>query len=248
MIATERTSNLFLDALPEASLARFRGSLQLWQARVHDPIAHEGKPLERVVFPCSGVVSAVATMKDGGTVEVMTIGREGMFGIQLALGDPTNAQEAMIQLPGPMLVMDAHEFVDVLENDRAVLARVLVYAQSTLNAIAKFAGCNRLHQIEQRCARWLLMAHDRSATDEIMLTHEYLATMLGVRRPGVSLAAAALEAAGLIDYRRGRIVIRDRTGLERASCECYDAVNASTERLLGYGIRKSAEPLEEQPA
>jgi hypothetical protein len=177
-------------------------------------------------------------MHDGLDIEVMLIGTEGFSGVQLALGDDISGNEAVVQIPDHLWQMKSADFIDCLNADPVLRQRALRYAQATLESIAQFAGCNRLHPINERCARWLLMAHDRVANDTIMLTHEYLATMLGVRRPGVSLAAAALDQAGLIEYHRGRIFIRDRRGLEGVACECYNVANDALERLLGFDIRK----------
>jgi len=144
----------------------------------------------------------------------------------------------MIQIAGPLYRIRATDFVHVLHDDPALLRRVLRFAQSSLDTTAQYSACNRLRATTERCARWLLLAHDRVVGDYVMLTHEYLAVMFGVGRPGVTLAARAMEAAGLIGYRRGTIAILDRTRLEAAACECYAAVNDAAARQLGYDIRK----------
>ena len=141
----------------------------------------------------------------------------------------------MVQLPGAMWRIRAQEFAAALKADALLLQRALAYANLIIDTLAQFAGCNRLHPVDERCARWLLMAHDAVEGDTLMLTHEYLATMLGVRRPGVSVAARGLDDAGFIEYHRGRILI-DRRGLEGASCECYGVAANAVEQLLRYGI------------
>ena len=134
--------------------------------------------------------------------------------------------------------MNASDFTAALADDGNLRERAACFVQSSYDGVAQFSACNRLHSIDQRTARWLLMAHDRVPGDDVLLTQEYLATMLGVRRR--SVAASAFERAGLIDYRRGRITMVDRAGLERLACECYAAANDATRRLLGYDIRKTA--------
>lgn len=232
--------NLFLDSLPPASLSRLERKLEALSMSVGDRIAEFGKPTPFVVFPLTSVVSAVTTMQDGAGVEVMLVGREGFYGVQVALGDMTSSNDAMVQLPNALLRMKSDDFATCLSDDPVLMQRALRYAQATLDAVSQFSACNRLHPINERCARWLLMAHDRVPGDKISLTQEYLATMLGVRRPSVSIAASALDEAGFIKYSRGRIVIRDRAGLESATCECYTTVNASLQRLMGYGVAKVA--------
>jgi CRP-like cAMP-binding protein len=177
-------------------------------------------------------------MRDGSDLEVALIGREGFYGTQVVLGGAISATEAMVQIPNAFYRIRTADFERCVREDQALRERCLCYVQCMMDTIGQFAACNRLHPINERCARWLLMAHDRVPGDELFLTHEFLATMLGVRRPGVSIAAAALESAGLIEYRRGRIVIRNREGLEHASCECYAFANDTLARLLGYSIRK----------
>jgi len=237
---SDLAENLFLDTLPSASAARLLPKLERITIGVGTAVAAPGMAIEYVVFPIRGVISTVTSMRDGASIEVMLIGREGFFGLPVLFGDDTSANEAMIQIAGPVLRIRSADFLACIDNDRTLNARLLRYAQTTFTAILQFAGCNRLHSVNERCARWLLMAHDRVTGDELLLTHEYLATMLGVRRPGVSLAAAALEEAGLIEYHRGRILVRDRRGLEAAACECYAVVNHESYRLLGYDVSKAA--------
>jgi CRP-like cAMP-binding protein len=237
-----RHGNLFLDSLPPPSFARLKGKLEQLSMGIGDPIAEPGKPTPHVVFPLTSVVSAVTTMQDGAGVEVMLVGREGFYGLQVALGDVISPNDAMIQLPNALLRMKSEDFAACLSDDPLLLQRALRYVQVTLDSVSQLSACNRLHPINERCARWLLMAHDRVPGDIILLTQEYLATMLGVRRPSVSIAASALDEAGFIKYSRGRIVVRDRRGLETAACECYTAVNASLQRLMGYGVAKVEDP------
>ncbi len=235
---TGRTGNLFLDTLGTASAELLLPQLERVSLPSSAPIAYPGTPLEYVIFPLGSVVSAVTTMLDGTDVEVTLVGRDGLYGVQVALGDDESSGSAMVQIPGPLFRIASARFRDALVADSALNERVLRYTQATLVTVAQCSGCNRLHPTNERCARWLLMAHDRVPADEMLLTHEYLATMLGVRRHGVSLAAAALEQAGFIEYHRGRIVMRNRAGLEQTACECYAAANGALERLLGYDVRK----------
>ncbi len=232
------SGNLFLDALPGTSASSLLPQLECLSLPKGSPIASAGKPLEYVVFPVASVISTVMTMRDGSGVEVSLVGRDGFYGLHVALGDERGADDAMVQLADSVFRIRSADFRKALRGDEQLTARVLRYAQFTLVGFAQFSACNRLHPINERGARWLLMAHDRVQGDELALTHEYLATMLGVRRPAVSVTAAALDEAGLIAYNRGRIVVRNRPGLEAAACECYAAVNAACRRILGYDARK----------
>ncbi|MBD5653838.1 MAG: Crp/Fnr family transcriptional regulator [Candidatus Eremiobacteraeota bacterium] len=238
----QHSGNLFLDALTSGSYDRLSPKLERITAVTGAPIATFGKPTEHVIFPVASVVSAVTTMQDGAAVEVMLVGREGFYGLQVALGENTSPNDAMVQLPNSFWRIASEDFATCLGQDPPLLKRVLRYVAATLDSVSQLSACNRLHPINERCARWLLMAHDRVAGDEILLTQEYLATMLGVRRPSVSIAASALDQAGFIKYSRGRILMRDRKGLEGAACECYWAVNASLERMLAYSVAKTAPP------
>ncbi len=236
------TGNLFIDALPPASAARLLQQLEPQDVQIGLPIVNTGSVIEHVLFPTRGIISMVKTMRDGGSIEVMLIGREGFFGLPVLLGDKTNSNDAMVQSEGLLLRIRTAEFLSSVRSDAVLMNQSLRYAQTTFTSVAQFSACNRLHPVNERCARWLLMAHDRVVGDELMLTHEYLATMLGVRRPAVTLACAALEQGGFIDYHRGRIVVRDRRGLEEATCECYEVVNDDSDRLLGYSARKLPSP------
>ena len=160
-------------------------------------------------------------MKNGASVEIGMIGREGMYAVSAILSNDRPFQKAMVQLPGRALRLKTRVLCQEMQADDALQRRLLRYIQATLNAIAQSAGCNRLHLLEQRCARWLLACHDRAETDQFPMTHEFLAMMLGVRRPAVTLTAGALQKNGLITYNHGTMTIVDRQGLEARSCECY---------------------------
>jgi CRP-like cAMP-binding protein len=174
----------------------------------------------------------VSTLHEGGTVEVGTAGREGMAGLPVFLGVRRSSIRATVQIPGVAARMDAELFAQLATADGPLHRAMLRYTDAFLTQVAQTAACNGAHLVEQRCARWLLMTHDRVEGDEFPLTHEFLAFMLGVRRAGVTLAMRALQDAGLVSYTRGRVTITDRAGIERASCECYRTVRLHFERLF----------------
>jgi len=233
------TGNLFLDSLEADSLAALLAHAQSYEAITGNLAARSREPLKFVVFPLTGAISIVMRMNDGSDVEAMLVGREGLFGVHAALGNDVSASEGLTQLPGTFLRIPTSDFVRCVQADARLQARVLSYAHASLEIISQFSACNRLHPINERGARWLLMAHDRVSGDTVYITHEYLATMLGVRRPGVSLATATFDQLGFIESHRGRIIIRDRIGLEGVACECYAVSNATFERIVRYSVRKN---------
>jgi CRP-like cAMP-binding protein len=188
--------------------------------------------IEFVWFIETGVGSLVNTMENGDAAEVGTIGNEGLVGLPLLLGDHQAPTSVYVQVPGTGLRMRADIFMSELANSAAMRAVMLHYAHAFFNQVAQSAACNRFHSLRQRCCRWLLMTHDRMDSDEFLLTQEFLAMMLGVRRSGVSVAAGALRRSGLIRYSRGNLTIVDRAGLERESCECYGISKREFDRLL----------------
>jgi CRP-like cAMP-binding protein len=209
------------------SLPLERCPLQLKQVlyEAHAPIAH-------VYFPLAGIISFVVTMTDGAVAEVATVGREGIVGTPVFLGAESASSKAFVQVPGEALRMPAESFRAALE-ENALLRRIVGrYTQALIAQISQGTACNRLHSVEERLCRWLLMTHDRVAGDEIPLTQEFLAEMLAVRRPTVTVIAGMLQRAGMIEYARGRIRIVQREALEQASCECYVAVRREFDRLL----------------
>jgi len=173
-------------------------------------------------------------MADGSTVEVATIGNEGVVGLAAYLGDGSSPMETFVQIPGEAVRLDAGAFRHEIRGAGGALRdEIGRYAQALLTQVGQSAACNRVHAIDERCARWLLMSHDRVVGDQIRLTQEFLAEMLGVRRAGVSHAAGLLKRRKLIEYRRGLIYVLDRKGLEKAACECYALIRAHHERLVG---------------
>jgi CRP-like cAMP-binding protein len=189
--------------------------------------------MEHVYFPEGGTVSLLAVLAEGDAVEVSTVGNEGIVGLSVALGGETSPHRATVQVPGPALRMRSADFRAEVPPAHPLHAAVRRYADAYLMQVAQSVACNRAHEVPQRLARWLCLTQDRVGRDEFPLTQEVIAQMLGVRRQTVSEAAGAFQAAGLIDYRLGRVTVEDRAGLERAACECYRAVRAHFERLLG---------------
>jgi CRP-like cAMP-binding protein len=213
--------NQLLAALPQADYDALLSQLEPVQLGHREVLSVRDEPLPAVVFPRGAVVSLVVPMDDGMLIEGATIGDEGLIGLPILLGDGTATDDTICQIPGEAARMDPRAFRDCLDESAALEALLRRYTLALMGQITRTAGCNRVHPIEQRCARWLLMTRDRVGRDEFPLTHEFLAVMLGVRRPSVSVAAGILQQAGLIDYRRGQMRILEPRRLEAAACEDY---------------------------
>jgi CRP-like cAMP-binding protein len=226
------TKNKLLDGVPAQELERLWPHLEEVPLVQKRAINAPGAAIEHIYFPIVGAVSLIASLGEGVAVEVALIGPEGMVGTPALLGSETASNEAFVQLSGKALRISTHHLLDEVERSRSLRRRLLRYTQALSFQIAQSAACNARHVVEERCARWLLAAHDRSDGDEMGLTHEFLSIMLGVRRAGVTVAAGALQRAGLIRYRPGRVTIMDREGLEAASCECYRLTTEEYARLL----------------
>ncbi len=222
MAPTSFTSkNRLLAALPREEQKRFFSSLQPVSLPQRHVIYEAGGPLEEVYFMEQGVASVLTSMADGSTIEVGMIGLEGIVGVTALLGDELSTQQVIIQVPGSGLCMKAAECRAAFDQSAAVRVVMLRYLAALFDLASQTAACNRLHTIEQRCARWLLMARDRLHSDVLPMTHEFLASMLGVRRAGVTETAGELQRSGLIRYHHGELTIIDREGLEALACECY---------------------------
>ena len=223
--------NRILAALPPAELSRLSESLEPFELSVHTVLYEADTPITHVYFPTSGCVSMVNVMQEGA-VEVGTIGFEGFAGLPLLLDDDRMPTRAFVQLMGNSYRMQASEFQKSIEKNPAFERLLNRHSLALFNQAAQSVACNRLHTLESRCARWLLMTHDRMRMEPFTLTHEFLSYMLGVHRPAVTLAAGVLQRAGLIRYTRGKVTVLDRTGLEAVACACYDIVRRSYERLI----------------
>lgn len=224
--------NLLLGSLPDEDLARVRPHLETVRLEQRDPLFEPQAPVRHVYFPETAVISVVSRLANGAAVEVGTAGCEGMVGLTHFLAGGASPVVAVVQLPGVVSRMDAETFT-LLANAPGALHRILLrYAEAFLSQVAQTAACNASHLVEERCARWLLMTHDRVQGDKFPLTQEFLAFMVGVRRAGVSVAMHDLQDAGVVRYSRGEVQVLDRTKLEGASCECYGAVRAQFDRLL----------------
>ncbi|MGA8534686.1 MAG: Crp/Fnr family transcriptional regulator [Candidatus Tumulicola sp.] len=225
--------NAILGGLSRSMIKEVTETGKLVSLETPQQIYEAGRPIREVYFPIDAVLSVVTQMRDGGSIEVGTVGREGVSAIPLLLGATTSANESYCQVPGRAVVITSDHFRRLLsagdDEFRSVLDRFL---QAYVNMLGQLAACNGMHSIYERCARWLLLTHDRVNSDKIELTHEYLAMMLGARRSGVTIAAATLQQAGFIRYAHGHIVILNRQGLEDASCECYGVARAQFGPLL----------------
>jgi CRP-like cAMP-binding protein len=207
--------------------------LELVDLELHQMLARQGERFTHAYFPEGAIISLVNRMADGGGVEVGTIGNEGMAGLPAYLGAEATESETFCQVAGPAVRVPVPALVEASAEHPSLRQLLNRYTQAYLSQIAQSAACNRLHDIERRCARWLLMTHDRVNRAKVFpLKQEFLAEMLGVRRAGVTVAAGALQEAGIIQYRRGAIRVLDREGLERAACECYAVVRQSFDRLI----------------
>src|SRR6266567_988272 len=229
----DRTSNRLLIHLPQEDQERLRRFLEPVELEYKHELYNSDERIEFVHFIESGVGSLVCTLTDGRAAEVGTVGNEGLVGLPVLMGHDRAPSSMYVQVPGRGLRMRAAIFREQLEQSQPMRVVMLHYTHVFFNQVAQSAACALFHSLEQRCCRWLLMTHDRMPSDTFLLTHEFLAMMLGVRRAGVSVAAGALRRAGLIRYHRGRVTILDRKALEDQACECYAVAKAEFDRLLG---------------
>ena len=222
-------TNRLLGALPKTELDGMRAQMTPVDLQMHDIVYEPFAPITYVYFPTSGVFSIVKSMLDGRGLEIAMAGREGFVGVPTFLGSSEDSSRTLVQAPASAYRMKADAFARHAERGtlRSVLSR---YVQAYLVLVGQSAACHALHPVERRCARWLLMTSDRVGRDEFEMTHEFLATMLGVRRATVTVAAGALQRAGLITYRHGRLRIRDHKRLEQLACECYEVVRREFEK------------------
>jgi CRP-like cAMP-binding protein len=223
--------NHLLAALPAAEMRRWLPHLE-WVAMPLGQVLHEaGVELSHVYFPIDAIVSLLYVMENGASAEIAVVGNDGIVGISVFMGGGSTPSRAVVQSAGEGYRMPARILDEVLT--RAPVMQVLLrYTQALITQMAQTAVCNRHHSIDQQLCRWLLLSLDRLRGNELAMTQELIANMLGVRREGVTEAAHALQAAGLIRYARGHIVVLDRAGLEHRSCECYAVVRKEYDRLL----------------
>jgi CRP-like cAMP-binding protein len=229
----EKSTNRLLELLSAKDYERLRPHLQRVRLTYRKSLYRAYRPIEFVYFIETGVGSLVNTLENGDAAEVGTIGNEGVVGLPLLLSDETAPTSVYVQVPGSGLRVKSTIFTRELARSASMRVVMHHYAHALFNQVAQSAACNQFHNIEQRCCRWLLMTHDRMNTDDFLLTQEFLAMMLGVQRTGVSIAAGALQRAGLIRYARGNVTIIDRGGLLKRSCECYGVSKREFDRLLG---------------
>jgi CRP-like cAMP-binding protein len=196
-----------------------------------------GATNSHLYFVESGLVALAKPLRDGRTAEIGAVGCEGIVSPTGVFGADRTVMASIVEIPATVLRIDRHDFRERLLADRDFSAIVLRYAGVVMSQLTQTAACNILHSIEQRCCRWLLIAHDSALAQEFCITHDFIAKLLGVRRAGVQTAAASLQRAGLIRYTRGKVTVSDRPGLEAAACECYATLQAELEELFPQPTR-----------
>jgi len=226
------SKNTLLSVLPANSAALLEAHIEPIEYDLHHALAAAGERMKFVFFPTAGCVSMIRRLVDGKGAEVGLVGREGMVGLPVLLGNDISYVEALVQAPGTMLRLPAEAFRKVCREDPALHQLFLRYALVFQNLTTQSAVCNGNHALEQRTARWLLMMHDRAEGDEFAMTQDFLAMMLAVHRPAVNITARLFQQTGLISYANGRLRVIDRLGLEASACECYAAIKEQFERLL----------------
>ncbi|PZM84328.1 MAG: Crp/Fnr family transcriptional regulator [Candidatus Melainabacteria bacterium] len=238
--------NTLLRSLSHSALERMEGKLKHIELPRKASIAEKDGRFNYAYFPDEGMVSIVLVTGEGDHIEVGTVGKEGFVGIPILLGADISDRNVYSQVPGNGWKMETADFKRELEQNAELKALCQKFILTMFNQISQTAACNRLHTIEERCARWLLLAHDRDTSKTVDLTQEFLSMMLGVRRSGVNIAVKTLEAANLIEHGRGFVRIIDRRGMEEVSCGCYDEVKQYFTQTMGFSMAssfpKAAEP------
>jgi CRP-like cAMP-binding protein len=222
--------NLILLDLPAAELNTVAKKMEFVELPTHSVLHEAAEPIAHAYFVNSGLASVLSSMADGKSVEVGLAGKEGFVGLPLVVGLSTSPTQVIMQVAGSAYQITAADFKEVLSHSPTLEKSLNRYAQSIAMQATHVAACNRLHEVDERLARWLLMSQDRLGGDVVPLTQEFLAHMLGTRRASVTVAAGILQKAGFITYNRGSVRIDDRPGLEDAACECYVSIKLQTER------------------
>jgi len=229
--------NHLLDALPTDDYQRLNSHLELVPMKLGEVLYEPGMKLRYVYFPTTSIVSLLYVMEDGASAEIAIVGNEGILGISLFMGGESTPSRAVVQSAGHGFRLKAEFLKSEFGRFGPAMHLLLRYTQALITQMAQTAVCNRHHSVDQQLCRWLLLSLDRLASNELSMTQELIANMLGVRREGVTEAAGKLQDAGLIHYRRGRITVLDRKRLEARTCECYDVVKREFDRLLPYVTR-----------
>jgi CRP-like cAMP-binding protein len=224
--------NHVLDALPPLERERLFPFLKLVPMPLGKVLYESGAALRHIYFPTDSIVSLLYLMEDGASAEIAVVGNEGAIGVSLFMGGETTPSRAVVQSAGHGYRLTGQLLKEEFTKAGAMQRLLLRYTQSLLTQMAQTAVCNRHHSLDQQLCRWLLLSLDRLSSNELVMTQELIANMLGVRREGVTDAAGSLQRAGLIKYSRGRITVLDRPGLEARTCECYDVVKRESDRLL----------------
>ena len=227
------SQNRLLAVLPPEELERLAPHFPRVPLVFKETLFEAGESIEFFYFPLNGVISTIAAMRDGSSIEVGIVGKEGATDVAIVLGDDISSHRGFVQLAGSALKLSAAVLREELRRDGELRSVLLRYTRFTLAQATQSAACNRLHSLEQRCARWLLSMRDRVEADTFPVTHEFLAYMLGVRRAGVTVAARSLQEAGRVRYARGQLTILDGDGLEADACECHRVLKNELARLLG---------------
>ena len=229
--------NQLLAALPPEDTQRWLHQLQPVELKLGQVIYESGSRQSHVVFPTTAIISLLYVTENGQSAEIAVVGNEGVVGIALFMGGDTTPTRAVVQSAGLGFRLTAQTIKAEFHQSPAVMHLLLRYTQALITQMAQTAVCNRHHSIDQQLCRWLLLSMDRLQGDELQMTQELIANMLGVRREGVTEAALKLQGAGLIRYSRGRVQVLDRAGLERRSCECYAVVKAEYDRLVPRRVK-----------
>ncbi|GIZ50453.1 Crp/Fnr family transcriptional regulator [Noviherbaspirillum aridicola] len=230
-------ANQMLARLSDEHFQPLCGKLEKVDTRIKQVLHERNRPISHVYFPCNAAISNMIFFEDGSAIEVGTVGNEGFNAVELVAHASVATETSICQIEGHSLRMTSGDYLAAIDGDTPLRHFSECYLQGYLSQVSQSVACNRRHSLDARFARWLLVTHDRVQGNEFLLTQEFLADMLGVQRPSVSLVAAAFQGDGLIRYRRGRMKILDRARLEALSCECYACVSAQFRRVLGmpYG-------------
>jgi CRP-like cAMP-binding protein len=231
-ISIESRQNFLLAALPKAEWHRWQPLLEQVEMPLGQVLYESGAALTHVYFPTTAIISLLYVMENGASAEIAVVGNEGLVGISLFMGGASTPSGAVVQSAGYGFRLKAQLVLDELTRSGPVLHLLLRYTQALITQMAQTAACNRHHSLDQQLCRWLLLSLDRLQANEFTMTQELIASMLGVRREGITETALELQRAGLISYGCGHIVVLDRPRLEQRSCECYAVVKKEYERLL----------------